>query len=385
MNISTTTTTTTMTLAAVIPHYKIRLKGEVQELDPKQKLEELSEILTTFQEWEDLLSCEIMLWSEKALSIDIHNEETTTPQALLIKFEKDIDTLFREVLVSSGLKTPLTDPLLEGEVQSVGGLRKWVGMWTWERAEVIDYCQKYASPISPFNFTTEININAMMPHDFAIAMLQWAKGLPFTPGSSLLCDQIAGIEGPHNQIIPLNLQSLIPTHGQEIVPLGRPTHTQMIVPLTGDDAQRHAKIAKKELKTHIACGQMANERRHTLQLCGTLAKGRKDFKMSADKVREYAVLHVANERRRAAQQKEEILGCIKEMDESHTRTIKIADQRLDAQIQRTEYAFQQLELSEQKAELQRVRIEHLNASFQEKCREVQQLRSQSGGGGCTIL
>jgi hypothetical protein len=107
--------------------------------------------------------------------------------------------------------------------------------------------------------------------------------------------------------------------------------------------------------------------------------------MSAEKVQEYVALHVANERRRAAQQKEEILGCIKEMDESHTRTIKVVEQRLDAEKERKAYAFQQLELSEQKTQLQRERIEYLNARYQEKCREVEHLRNQVDDGGCTIL
>jgi hypothetical protein len=345
--------TQTMTERAAPPveeepkRYFLRLKKQNIQVDCTKIIEDLSIILNKYLTWNDLLSEDIKRWADNALDAS----EIENPQAAMRKVESDINDLFIKILVSSNLRIPLKEPILDG-------------LWTWEKGELAEYCTKFRnSPLEGF----PLNFPAMRPHRFCMEIMAWAKSLP-----------IELFEAQTNRALVLS-----GAQGSAA--------TRTIVPIQ-IDGRSNAEIElelDRQLTIYFECAKMADERLQVHRLCRPIKQATKEAKLSREEIEEYVRLEVARAARHAEQQKEEFIAQLNVVVDRNRSVVNILNSRIEDHQQEIRLAFEKLSYSEQRNALQAARIDRLNELYNQALGEIQNLRSQiptgGGGGGCTLF
>lgn len=329
--------------------YVLTLKGGNIKIDPEKVLVNLSEIIDAHRNWKDLVSAKINEWAGNAMTL-ISTDGLATPESLLQKVQSDINVLFNEILVSSTLRRmPLTEPLLMDE------------KYTWEKRELQEFCTTF--PITPWG--KPLADIVIKPHAFALAMLKWARELPFEP-----------VADANQPMPPFSNQTMIQPHTQ--------TQAQSIVPINPKTGGVDLKAANQLLRFYIQAGQIAQGELHSYNLCNVIKKATQDAKTSRAEIEEFVRLAEARAKRKAEQQKAEVLGCIDDMKKSHDSKVDIMKSRIEDAQTETRATFEKLTYSEQQCALHAARIDALSAAYAAKCQEVADMQKDRGGG-CTLF
>jgi len=112
-----------------------------------------------------------------------------------------------------------------------------------------------------------------------------------------------------------------------------------------------------------------------------------ELKTSRKEIEEFTRLSIARAEREAIRQKEEVVEAIKQANESREGEVEILNLRIGDHKNQLQVQFEKLTYQEQQLELKAARIAHVEALYQHKEKEVQDLRNQNrgNGGGCTIF
>lgn len=318
------------------PAYRLILKNPEIPVDYKSILKNLGTILSTYFTWDDLVSEKIKEWAESALKVDLTDLNGEKAEKLWKKVESDASLLFHKVLISS-MGRPLKVPILDEK-------------HTWDKDELIEYCNTYKFAFSPFN-GFRINVSAMKIHAFAMEILTWVGQLPFD------------VDVP-------------PTHKN---------FSQSLIVIEGETGVPSREESERKKNESLKLAGIAEQQLHDFSIARNMKNATAQSKVSREEMEEYVQLEVERAAHNAEAKANEVREEIKISNELNDAKVKKISTNLQENEKQLREAYGKLSEAEKQNALNQARIDHLSALYTQKQQEIAAMRNQGGGGFCTIF
>lgn len=313
----TSSTITEVNTASTSIPLILRFQNPSNTLD--EKIGELVSILEKHKNCKDPLSIKIRSW---AVKIELpENEEEVLTEKFKEETLKNIQRLFKEILVDPMDGSPLQDPMLDRKD------------WVWEKWKLQDWLK--FSLLSPYD---KKPIEAI-PHQFANEISTWAKN----------CSEMMGIN------------TSIET---AIIQVGEATHLDQAI--VTQNSEQNQFIAMQKVSTYLILAEKAKRLRECENQIAVLVQQKEMFALSAAREREKSNQAIEQAEKFAEAELNEIRTEIDQSTQSQQRTVAILMSRLEVDKLRIDAAEQRATQSENRTAQQELEIAALRKAYAEK-------------------